>query len=464
MTFSSSIFLFLFLPITLGIYYLLDERHRNTWLVISSMLFFGFSQCQYVLLLLSCVLLNYLGGLWINKSKQKKPIWLLLIFLNLFPLLYYKYSDFFISNFNSAVNKSIPLLNLMLPIGISFFTFMGISYITDIYHGKNRAETNFRDYALYISFFAHLTSGPIIRYEDNFKEIKQRTFDFDVFVSGIERFIIGLSKKVIIANTLARIVDSIWQLGAGKIPIETAWLGSIAYTLEIYYDFSGYSDMAIGIGKMFGFNFKENFNLPYISQSVSEFWRRWHISLSDWFKDYLYIPLGGNRHHQYLNLAIVYLITGLWHGASWNFIIWGIINGAFVILEHYFQRHRFLPFSFPSWLKHLYTMLVVNFGWVLFRADTLQNGARFIRNMLWKSGSAKEFTLGFYINRWTGLILILAILFSTSFPKRTNQFLKRKLSSKSYTVLNYIALIFLFINSVFWIIGGTYKSFIYFQF
>jgi D-alanyl-lipoteichoic acid acyltransferase DltB (MBOAT superfamily) len=289
------------------------------------------------------------------------------------------------------------------------------------------------------------------------------------FSDGVELFIIGLAKKVIIANTMAVMVDNVWSQGTDCHQWQVAWVASIAYTLQIYFDFSGYSDMAIGLGKMFGFHFKENFNLPYISESITEFWRRWHISLSSWFRDYVYIPLGGNRKHVYLNLAIVFLLTGIWHGASWHFIIWGVWNGVFILVERYIKsRKKFADTDEKigqKWIKKIYTLFVINFGWILFRAPRTREALEFVLCMFGINDSGRiGYTLFWYLDRWTLTVLIVGIVFSTSVPTRVGGVLKEKMNEKLFVVLKYAFLLMLFSFSVLRIVSGTYNPFIYFQF
>ena len=342
MVFSSTMFLFVFFPITLIGYWLIRKELKNYWLLLVSLVFFGWSQPKYFWIILLNIAVNYSASMLMDTigKKHRKSILFGGISLNLALLFYFKYFDFAIDSINKMFGSSFELFNIVLPIGISFFTFQGMSYIVDVYKGEVAVQKNPLKVALYITLFPQLIAGPIVRYKDIAAEIDDRSTSIDDFAAGAERFIIGLGKKAIIANTMAMCADSIWQNGAGNIQWITAWVGSIAYTLQIYFDFSGYSDMAIGLGRMFGFHFVENFNLPYISKSITEFWRRWHISLSTWFRDYVYIPLGGNRKHVYRNLLIVFFLTGVWHGASWTFVVWGGYNGAFLLIERLRRNRR----------------------------------------------------------------------------------------------------------------------------
>lgn len=346
MLFSSMLFLWLFLPVVFVSYYLIKKEYRNVLLLISSIIFYAWGGVSYTLIMFSSIIINYIFALLIDKAIEednelKKKIYLsLCIVINLSILAYFKYTDFAISIINSISKKEvIQLKNIILPIGISFYTFQALSYVIDVYREHNKAQKNIINLALYISFFPQLIAGPIVKYHDIDTQITERTENLENISYGIKRFIYGLSKKVILANMFALSCDEILKQPIGDIGTALAWLAAVLYTLQIYYDFSGYSDMAIGLGHMFGFKFLENFNYPYISKSVQEFWRRWHISLSTWFKEYLYIPLGGNRkgkYFTYLNLLIVFFATGLWHGASFNFILWGLWHGFFLIIERVF--------------------------------------------------------------------------------------------------------------------------------
>ncbi|MBE6056084.1 MBOAT family O-acyltransferase, partial [Clostridium sp.] len=382
MVFSSQIFIFIFLPLNLIIYYTIgnifsSKIFKNCISLFGSLIFYAWGGIKYLPLLCSSILINYIFGLLIDKLKEKKRlkkiVLLVGIMLNLILLFYYKYYDFAIGNINRISNTTFQYNGIILPIGISFFTFQGMSYIIDIYRKDAKVNKNILSVALYISFFPQLIAGPIVKYKDIDNQIRKRKESMEYFSYGIERFVIGLSKKVIIADTVAEIADTIFSLSNVGIDQSTAWLGAICYTFQIYFDFSGYSDMAIGLGYMFGFRFMENFNYPYISKSITEFWRRWHISLSTWFKEYLYIPLGGNRKgNTYLNLFIVFLTTGLWHGASWNFIAWGMWNGIFIIIEKIINKKRGY-IKTPSIIKATITMFIVILGWVLFRANGLMD-------------------------------------------------------------------------------------------
>lgn len=472
MVFSSTMFLFVFLPVTLVGYYLIRKELRNYWLLLVSLVFFGWSQPNYLWIILVNIAVNYVSAVFINRlDKGRKLILISAICINLALLLYFKYFDFVIDSINNAFGSSFELMHIVLPIGISFFTFQGMSYVVDVYRKQVPAQKNLFKVALYITLFPQLIAGPIVRYKDVAAEINDRKTTLEDFSSGVERFIIGLGKKAIIANTMAACVDSIWRSGAGNIEWITAWAGSVAYTLQIFFDFSGYSDMAIGLGRMFGFHFVENFNLPYISKSVTEFWRRWHISLSTWFRDYVYIPLGGNRKHVYVNLLIVFFLTGIWHGAAWTFIAWGGYNAVFLLIER-LQRNRKKKTATETKdrgivivIKTIVTLFVVNIGWVIFRAPTLQDAVRYIGNMFGLITPERiDFTVFWYADRWVVFCGLLGILFSSSLPRKLKETIKKKCPETVFNTVKVILLLGIMYVAMIRIVSGTYNPFIYFQF
>lgn len=468
MVFSSTVFIFAFLPITLLGYYLLKGKMKNYWLLIISLSFFGWSQPGYLWVIILNIAVNYCGAVLLEKwQKWRKQILIGAVAANLIILFYFKYYMFTVNSINELFGQSFAVKNVILPIGISFFTFQGMSYVIDVYRKDVDVQKNPFSLALYIALFPQLIAGPIVRYKDIVIDVAKRVVKFDDLYDGIRRFIIGLSKKVIIANTLAVCVDNVWDCGADANTWSVAWLASIAYTLQIYFDFSGYSDMAIGLGRMFGFHFNENFDLPYISKNITEFWRRWHISLSSWFRDYVYIPLGGNRKHVYLNLAIVFLLTGIWHGAAWNFIVWGIWNGIFILVERYIRSKKDSKGSesaATNVFSRLYTLLVVNMGWVLFRAPDMKSAFEYMLSMFGIYDKSKAgFTLFWYLDRWTMLILILGIFFASSVPSRIKNVIVEKIGNKS-VVIRDVSLLILFFLVIMRIVSGTYNPFIYFQF
>ena len=392
MVFSSTIFLFFFLPLTLLAYFVVGPRGRNAILLAASLLFYAWGETVYLLVMLFSIAANYLFGLLIDQARQRGRrgglAFVCAVATNLGLLGFFKYANFLVDNLNPV----LPVLGLApmdigrvhLPIGISFFTFQALSYIIDLYRNETTVQRSLLNFALYKALFPQLIAGPIVRYRDVAREIEQRTVSLDDFASGVQRFIIGLGKKVLIANVMGRAADTIFATPAETLPATLAWIGAIAFMLQIYFDFSGYSDMAIGLGRMFGFHFLENFNYPYIARSVREFWRRWHISLSTWFRDYLYIPLGGNRHGPVrtgANLLLVFLLCGLWHGASWTFLIWGVYHGIFLVLERVPAVRRLLD-RLPAPVQHAYVLLVVLVGWVFFRADTFAHALAYLEAMV----------------------------------------------------------------------------------
>lgn len=399
MVFSSVIFLFLFLPIVLGCYYLLPGREaKNLWLVAASLLFYAFSGLWYVLLLLFSVFCNYLAGLFVS---GRKSVLYAAVAVNLGILGIFKYLTFLVQTVDRLPGVTIPVPSIVLPVGISFFTFQGLSYVIDVYRNERLKSTHFRDVLLYIALFPQLVAGPIIRYEDVADEIHSRRNTLEQLAKGLRRFIVGLSKKLQIADICGNVVALIYNADRSVLDSRTAWLAAVCYLMQIYFDFSGYSDMAIGLGLCFGFHFKENFNYPYISASIQEFWRRWHISLSTWFREYLYIPLGGNRKGKektYWNKLIVFFCTGLWHGANWTFIVWGLWHGFFIVAEDAVKKLFGLEKHGKGGrnpacvvLKHLYTLLVVLVGFVIFRADNMGQAFSMIEAMF-SGGSASAQT------------------------------------------------------------------------
>ncbi|EKO1912800.1 MBOAT family protein [Clostridium botulinum] len=471
MVFSSQIFIFIFLPLTLIIYYTLgnilsNNIFKNCISLFASLIFYSWGGIKYLPVLCSSIFINYIFGLIIDKLKDKKrfkKFFLLIgIILNLVLLFYYKYYDFAIGNINRISNVSFQFKEIALPIGISFFTFQGMSYIIDIYRKDAKVNKNIISVALYISFFPQLIAGPIVKYKDIDNQIRKRKETMEYFSYGIERFVIGLSKKVIIADTIAGIADTIFSLSNVGIDQPTAWLGAICYTFQIYFDFSGYSDMAIGLGYLFGFKFMENFNYPYISKSITEFWRRWHISLSTWFKEYLYIPLGGNRKgNTYLNLFIVFLVTGLWHGASWNFIAWGIWNGIFIIIEKIINKKTWY-IKIPCFIKTTITMFIVILGWVLFRANGLMDAINYLSIMFGiNKATTVTYQFSYFVNKKLVFWMIISIIGSTPISGNMLRLYKNK---KKFEMLKTIFIGILLIISIIFIVNSTYSPFIYFQF
>ena len=383
MLFCSYVFILVFLPLLLFLYYIIKNRkYRNILLLIFSLIFYAWGEPKYILLLLISIVINYFIAIMLERINKNKKVLVIGVLVNILSIVIFKYLDFGILTINGLFDTNIKKINLTIPIGISFYTFQSISYIIDVYRKKVKAEHNILNLGLYISLFPQLVAGPIVKYKDIYNDIIDRKETIDKFYNGIRRFMIGFAKKSIIANNMAVVCDTIYSQNVGNISMPTLWLAAISFTLQIYYDFSGYSDMAIGLGKMFGFNIPENFNYPYISTSISDFWKRWHISLTSWFREYVYIPLGGNKCSKIKwirNIIIVFFLTGLWHGASYNFIIWGLYNALFIILEKTILK-KFLS-KLNNILKYLLTMLIIIIGLVIFRIENLSDLLNIIKGM-----------------------------------------------------------------------------------
>lgn len=469
MLFSSITFIFLFLPVLLFLCLITKQKYHNIILLLASILFYAFGEPKYVLIMLSIILISYIGTLLIDKFRNfKKPLLFLTILLNLSFLIYFKYFNFIIENFNSLNIYHIDIVKIVMPIGISFYTFQALSYVIDVYREEVKVQKNLYKLALYICLFPQLVAGPIIKYHDISDAIDSREINFDSVNIGVKRFIIGLSKKMLIANTLGLIADKIFEQPVTALPHFVSWLGAFAYTFQLYFDFSGYSDMAIGLGLIFGFKFMENFNYPYISKSITEFWRRWHISLSTWFKQYVYIPLGGNKGTKLAtvrNLGIVFLLTGIWHGAAWTFIVWGIWHGMFIIIEKLLNIKEIDEKCTKIWqivLRHIYCILIFTIGWVIFRSPDLHYAINYIGNMLGLVSINEKnivYDMTYYIDVYEIIMFVAAILCSVPIFKNI---LQPKSTFKNIC-LN-IWLLMLFILSVSAIAMNTYNPFIYFRF
>ena len=465
MVFSSFTFLFIFLPLVLLTYFFAKKRkYRNIILLIFSLIFYAWGEPIYVLLMILSIVVNYFIALKIDRLKNGKKKWMIIdIIFNLAIIGFFKYGNFVIQNINGIFNCNIAEIKLGLPIGISFYTFQVLSYVIDVYKKTVPAQKSIINLGMYVTLFPQLIAGPIVRYETVAEEIENRKENFTEIVEGLKRFFIGLGKKVLIANQMALIADTIYGGNIETAGTITLWIAAISYTLQIYFDFSGYSDMAIGLGKMFGFHFLENFNYPYIAQSITDFWRRWHISLSTWFRDYVYIPLGGNRVSKIKwlrNILIVWLLTGLWHGASWNFILWGIYYGVILIIEKLFLG-KYIE-KLPRFFRHIYTLFFVVIGWVIFRiADFSQMGIVLQKMFVWtKSGILDNIILNYDIFASLPYIIIGII---GSIPV----FAKVKETTKSrvtYSVISTIWCLVIFIISICFLLTATYNPFIYFRF
>ena len=405
MVFSSLEFICIFLPAVFLLYTAIpNHRARNILLIIASLIFYAYGEIIYVLLMIFSSILNYACARWVAAGQgRNKAALVTAVVVNLGILGVFKYTGMLVGTFNDITGLAVPVPQIALPIGISFFTFQALSYVIDVYRGNVGVQKNYLSILLYISFFPQLIAGPIVKYRDINEQISERHQDIVKIARGLRRFICGLCKKVLIANTMGAIADIMFAQELGGLSALSAWLGAIAYLFQIYYDFSGYSDMAIGLGLMFGFEFKENFNYPYSAVSVKDFWRRWHISLSTWFKEYLYIPLGGNRKGKgraALNRIIVFFCTGLWHGASWTFVLWGLWHGLFLLLEEYVPAMRKLP----KFIGHIYSILVVMFGFVLFRADTIGYGFGYIGRLF--SGGFEAASVSVAVGALTPLFIV----------------------------------------------------------
>ena len=459
MVFSSILFFFFFLPIVLIFYYLVPFKLKNYVLLVFSLIFYAWGEPVYIILMIFSCLLNYFYALYHDKVKNKKLLFILCIVANLLILGFFKYADFLIDIINSIFRLNINPLKLALPIGISFFTFQTMSYSIDVYRSSVVPERNFFYFTTYVSMFPQLIAGPIVRYETISKELYKRDINFNNFSDGLLRFMQGLFKKVLIANNIGYLWTTLSSMES--LSIASAWLGIIAYTFQIYFDFSAYSDMAIGMGKMLGFNYLENFNYPYISKSVTEFWRRWNISLSSWFKDYVYIPLGGSkcsRIKHIRNILIVWCLTGIWHGASYNFMLWGLYYGIILIIEKFFLKD-FLS-KLPNTLKHIYTMLVVIIGWLIFASTDLSMFSVYFSNMfnIFKYPFIDE-TFIYYFKSYFIIIVISTLL---SMPIYQN--IKKKLNSRGWMIISLILYLVFFFITVSYLVSDSYNPFLYFRF
>ncbi len=473
MAFSSLSFLLIFLPIVLVVNLVLRKIWlQNIFLLLASLFFYAWGEGILVLIMLFSILSNYLFGLAIDRATAVRRPWIfgLSITANLGLLFVFKYANFFVEN----LNYLLPTLGLstltweaiQLPIGISFFSFQAMSYLIDLYHRKHPVQQNPFHLALYISLFPQLIAGPIVRYIDVYAQIKQRTQSLEQYASGLRRFIIGLAKKVLIADSLGLMTDIIFALPTEEWTVSLAWLGILCYSLQIYFDFSGYSDMAIGLGRVLGFKFIENFNYPYLAQSVQDFWRRWHISLSTWFRDYLYFPLGGNRKglgRTYFNLVIVFLLCGVWHGASWNFVVWGLFHGCFLVIER--AGFKAILARWPVLLRRLYTLLVVIIAWVFFRAADLAEALAYLKAMFgMQELTTNQQYWNLYVDGELYVTLALGLILSTPIYLKVQTYVAQQQQVSSYRIVENLCLALVFGITVVTLMGGAYNPFIYFRF
>lgn len=467
MVFSSLAFIFVFLPIVLLVYYISPHKYKNIILLIFSIIFYTLGEPRYILLIIISMIINYILSILMYNNKKNKDKKNLLLFttilLNISVMIFFKYYSFIIDNVNIIFNSNLKVIEIPLPLGISFYTFQLISYIVDVYKGKVTPQKNLVKFSLYLLMFPQLVAGPIVKYSDIEKQMDYRKININKFGQGVERFIIGLAKKVIIANNLGLIWNDIKLVNIESLSLFSAWIGIIAFTLQIYFDFSGYSDMAIGLGKMFGFDFLENFNYPYISKSITEFWRRWHISLGSWFKEYLYIPLGGNKRGKLIqlrNIIIVWITTGLWHGASWNFIIWGLYFGFILYFEKIFLK-KILE-KLPKVICNLYTMIIVIIGWVFFDSNNLRSAVDYIK-VMFGFGNVNYDNLGKYLFSTNILLILISIIISTNILKKLVEQIKRSFKVNDL-ILTVSIKTMIFIISIAYLVSETYNPFLYFRF
>ncbi len=469
MVFSSLTFMFVFLPIVLILYYIVPKKFKNLFILISGLIFYAWGEPVYVLIMIVSTLIDYTAGLLIyrfDKSKTIKRICLIVsLLMNLGLLGVFKYSGFIMQNIDIILGTSLydPNHALPLPIGISFFTFQSMSYTIDMYMGKIKVQKNPISFAAFVTLFPQIVAGPIVRYDDIARELDDRTVNLDCIYEGILKFITGVGKKVLIANNIGMLWTSVKGLEASELSVLTAWLGILAFTLQIYFDFSGYSDMAIGLGKMMGFNFPQNFNYPYQSKSISEFWRRWHITLGAWFKSYVYFPLGGSRKGKgrtVFNLAVVWLLTGIWHGASWNFILWGVLYGLVIIIEKLFLG-KVLE-KIPDFFSWLYTIILVILGWVLFDTADIPTALGYMGAMFGGGGTLIDNTAMYYLINY-GVMFVIGAFACTDIFSRAAEWLKEKMP----LLVNYstpIAKTAIMVLSTAYLADATYNPFLYFNF
>ena len=466
MLFSSIVFLFTFLPIILILYYLVPRPMKNVILLFGSLLFYAWGEPVYIFLMIFSILFNYICGLDIARNLKDpaaaKRSLIFTVAVNLCILGFFKYEGFVLDSLSAVLPVDIPYRAMALPIGISFYTFQILSYIIDVYRGHVKVQTNLLDFALYVTMFPQLIAGPIVQYADVDRQLHVRKESWGKFGEGSMFFIRGLAKKVLLANTIGMVYTEVAALAPGKVSVLSAWIGCISYAFQIYFDFSGYSDMAMGLGKMFGFEFLKNFDYPYISQSITEFWRRWHISLGSWFREYVYIPLGGNRVpviKHLRNLLIVWFLTGLWHGAAWNFVAWGLYYGLILILEKYFLS-RVLE-RLPAVIRHIYSLVLVLIGWVFFFSPTLGGAVDYIQLMFGVGANGLVDSEGLYLLTTNLLLLILLVIGSTPIVHRAYE---RVMAGRGKILANCVVYAAMFLLCIAYLVTETYNPFLYFRF
>lgn len=473
MIFSSLLFLFRFLPAVLVVYYIVPSGLRNLVLLLFSLLFYAWGEPVYIILMIVSILVSYTGGIIVDSQKKRgnhgaaKTALILSSVISLSLLGFFKYADFAIRTVNGLTGMDFELLHLALPIGISFYTFQTMSYTIDVYRGEAQVQKNLISFGAYVTMFPQLIAGPIVTYRTIDRQLRSRRETSEQFALGVHRFMIGLGKKVLLANNAGALWNTIQSMTYGELPVLTAWMGLASYTFQLYFDFSAYSDMAIGLGHMFGFRFLENFNYPYISKSITEFWRRWHISLSTWFRDYVYIPLGGNRAgtlRHIRNIFVVWLLTGFWHGADWNFVIWGIYYGVLLLIEKFFLG-KYLK-KLPSAFQHIYCMFFVMIGWNLFVFDDMGRGLSFMRALFggYGQGFFNQETLYLLYNNM--ILLMILLVGSTQLPKKAGERLCRMLAGHDAAVIVVRNVFYaaIFLLSVAWLVDASFNPFLYFRF
>lgn len=466
MVFSSTIFLCVYLPLVLLGYYICPKKGRNLFLLIVSLVFYAWGEPKYVFLMIFSILINYVFGRLIDKNrgrqKRMKLLLVLSVVIDIGLLSVFKYTDFIITNVNAIFGANFDLLNIALPIGISFYTFQAMSYTIDVYRDDVRVQKNLIDFGMYITMFPQLIAGPIVRYADVQDQLAERSVTTADFSEGVMRFVVGLGKKVLLANQMGAVWSDIYALG-GDVSALMAWTGAIAYTFQIYFDFSGYSDMAIGLGRMFGFKFPENFRYPYQSVSITDFWRRWHITLSTWFKEYLYIPLGGNRRglaRQALNLLIVWSLTGFWHGAGWNFVMWGLYYFVILFIEKLFLLKALD--KLPKFFRHVYALVLIIIGWVIFASDDVSVLLPYLGSMFGANGAIGGMDV--YTLLTKAVLLIICCIASTELPKKLFLSAAGAMNEKAAFTLKSVLMIALLALSMILLIGDSYNPFLYFRF
>ena len=471
MVFSSMVFLFLFFPAVLLLYYIVPRKLRNGVLFIFSLLFYAWGEPIYVLLMIASTVVAYITGLLADRTKEGRKKWvpkvslLVAIFWNMGLLLFFKYTNFFIGVTNDIFSLKIEKLGLVMPIGISFYSFQTLSYVIDVYRGDVKAQKNYLYLGTYVALFPQLIAGPIVRYKDVAQQMEQRKETLGNFAAGVKRFAIGMGKKVLLANSIGELFSIISETPQSKMSVTAAWMGIIAYTFQIYFDFSGYSDMAIGLGKMFGFDFLENFNYPYISDSITEFWRRWHMSLSSWFRDYVYIPLGGNRKgklRQCINIMIVWFLTGFWHGANWNFMIWGVYFGVILLCEKLFLLKGLK--KAPKFIGHIYALILIVIGWGIFAFEDFGKLSQNFKNMFGISGI--DFINHQTLSWLAAYAVTFAVLIVTSTPliKKIGGAVQKAAPAVYSCVLQPLMVGAILILSTAYLAGNSFNPFLYFRF